>query len=117
MTSNRFNFCGLFANAIGSVLFHKRLHHAVENAVHVGQGHAVVANRNALIDKEICAVEQLLPRAHAAATLDGEGVFFGVGDGGEARHILETDVFSREIQYHTRQFHPPDVVAGAMVGA
>ena len=93
------------------------LHHPLENAVHISQGHAVVANRNALIDKEIGAVEELLARTHATAALDGHGIFIGVGDGRQTRHIFKINGFAREFPYHSGQLHTPDVFAGAVVGA
>ena len=95
----------------------KRLHHPPKNTIHISQGHAIVANRNASVDKEIRSVEQLLARAHAASALDGHGIFFGIGNGGEARHIFKLDVFSGVFQDHAGQFHAADVLAGAVVGA
>ena len=82
------------------VLLSKRLHHPLKNPIHIGQGHAIVADRDALVDKEIRAVEQLLSCAHAATALDGHGVSFRMFDGSEAGHILEMDVLTRVFQDH-----------------
>ena len=95
----------------------KRLHHPLENAVHISQGHAVVANRNILIHKEIGSVDELFACAHAAAALDGHGVFLRIADRRQASHIFKINGLAREFLYHSRQLHAPNVLAGAVVGA
>ena len=111
-----FQLIRLFLTRKKHIHLFEHLHHPVKNPVHISQRHAVVANRDALVHKKVRSVEQLLARAHAAATLDGHGIFFGMLDGRQTRHILEMDVFSCVFQDHAGQLHATDVLAGAVVG-
>jgi len=99
------------------VLLSKRLHHPLKYPIHIGQGHAVVADWDTLIYKEIRAVEQLLARAHAAAALYRHCVPFRMVNGGEAGNVFKMYVLSRELLYHPWELHTTDVLAGAVVGA
>ena len=62
----------------------KNFRHSFENAVHVGYCHAVVADRDAVLDRHIRAVDELFACRHAAAALNGHRVLTDVFDRGEA---------------------------------
>ena len=90
---------------------------SVEDAVQVSYGHAVVGHGNASIYGGFQPVEDLLAGNHAAAALDDHGVLPDVGDGVEAGHEVEVQLFARVLLNPAGQLAAPDVLAGGKVRA
>ena len=80
----------------------KNFRHSFKNPVHVSNSHAVVADRNAVFDRHVRAVDELFACRHAAAALYRHRVLLDVFDWREARKICEFDVLSCEFPNEIR---------------
>ena len=70
--------------ANGKRLMAKNSRNSIENAVHVSDCHAVVADRDAVFDRHVRAVDELFACRHAAAALYRHRVLLDVFDWREA---------------------------------
>ena len=89
----------------------KNSRYSIKNTIHVCDRHAVVADRDAVFDRHVRAVDELFACRHAAAALNRHCVLLDVFDRRETRKISEFDVLSCEFPNEIRQFHPSDVAA------
>ena len=95
----------------------KNFRDSFKNPVHIRNRHAVVANRDAVFDCHIRAIDELFACRHAASALNRHCVLFDIIDWREARKICEFYVFSCEFPNEIRQFHSSDVAAADFMSA
>ena len=62
----------------------KNPRNSFENPVHIRNRHAIIADRNAVFNRQIRAVDELFACRHAAAALNRHRVLLDVFDGREA---------------------------------
>ena len=89
----------------------------LKDASHEGDGHAVVADGDTGLYGLVGTIQKLFSRSHAATALDGHGILMEVVDGCQAGHIVELDVFARELADQGGQFHTADVATADLMGA
>ena len=90
----------------------------MEDAVHVGEGEAVVADGDAGVEGGLEARGQLLASDDAATALDDKGIVGDVlWDGREAAEGLAVELLSSVLGQQGGEFDAPDILARDVVGA
>ncbi len=98
--------------------FSERRDGAVEDALQIGERHAVVADRYAGFRKGSQPLFQLFARDHAAAALNHERIVGrAVGERVQTRYEFELQPFAGPLSDQVGQFDAADVVAVGLMRA